>query len=232
MCKGLAVITEKIDNEWIVYAKEKESSHDKLLHTLRDDLRYGIAPHLKFEVIFPNQIKDDIEQDCKYPKEWIQMQFGKKIACKDAFKAVSEYIYLHPELLNFDINMLSDANLHNANLHNANLHHANLNNADLHYTNLYYVNLSNANLYHANLSNADLRNANLSDVDLRNADLRYANLSNADLRNANLSDTDLRGANLRDANLSGANLYYVNLSGANLRDTNLINTIGYEPCQK
>ena len=121
MCNGLAVITERSGDEWVVYAKQGESSHDKLLHELRDDLRYGKAPHLKFEVVFPSQVRDDIQQDIDYPEGWTYVQRGKKIACKDAFFAVFKHLHEHPELLEFTPKMLSKANLSWADLSEANL---------------------------------------------------------------------------------------------------------------
>ena len=126
MCNGLAIITEKVGNEWVVYAKQGESSHDRLQHELRDDLKYGTSPHLKFEVVFPNQVRDDIPQDVNYPDGWTYIQFGKKIACKDAFFAVFKHLYDHQELLEFLPSMLSEADLSGADLRWANLSKANL----------------------------------------------------------------------------------------------------------
>ena len=129
MCNGLAVIVERTDNEWKVYAKKGESSHDNLLHELRDGLRYGTDPHLKFEVIFPNQVRDDIQHDVEYPDGWTVLQFGKETACVDVFCAVFEYLHKNPELLEFLPKMLSKANLSKANLSEANLSEADLSEA-------------------------------------------------------------------------------------------------------
>jgi hypothetical protein len=114
MCKGLAVITEKIKDEWKVYAKQGESSHDKILHEQRDDLRFGKAPHLKFEVLFPVRVQDNIQQDCEYPTGWIELQWGKKVACKDAFFAVFKHLRDNPELLEFMPSMFQEADLSGA----------------------------------------------------------------------------------------------------------------------
>ena len=156
MCKGLAVITEKIEDEWKVYAKQGESSHDKLLHEQRDDLRYGKAPHLKFEVLFPSRVQDDIQQDCKYPNGWTTVQWGKKVACKDAFFAVVKHLHDNPEFLEFKPSMFQEANLKWANLSEADLSEANLSEANLSKANLSEANLSEANLSEANLSGANL----------------------------------------------------------------------------
>jgi len=157
MCKGLAVIAEKIGEEWIVYSIKGESSHDKVIHTLRDELRYGTAPHLKFEVIFPHNVRDDIQQYYDYPDGWTEFVWGKKIACKDAVFAVFKYIYEHPGLLEFSPKMFHEADLSWADLSKADLSKANLSEADLN-----EANLSKADLNEANLSKADLNEANLS----------------------------------------------------------------------
>lgn len=179
MCNGLAVIAEKLGKSWQVYAKQGESSHDALLHELREELRYGTAPHIKFEVIFPNQVRGDIVQTVKYPEGWTYIYLGKKIACIDAFLAVFKYIHIHQELLEFTPNMLSKANLRLADLSKAKLNRADLSEADLS-----EANLSEADLSGANLNGADLRWVDLSEADLNGADLRWTNLSGVNLSEA------------------------------------------------
>jgi hypothetical protein len=225
MCRGLAIITEKVGKNWIVYAKVGESSHDKLLHELRDDLRYGIAPHLKFEVIFPNQIRDDISQDINYPDKWIVTQWNKKIACPAAFSAVSNYLTLYPELTQFTSKMMRGADLRGANLIRTNLREADLREADLREADLRGADLTGANLGDANLTGANLRDADLTKANLRDADLTKANLGDADLTRVDLREADLIGANLRDADLTGANLRGADLTGVDLTATKTKNTI-------
>jgi len=130
MCQGLAVITEKIDGEWKVYAQPKVCSHDELLATLDDDLRYGKRPHIKFEVLFPDQIRDDIVHDVAdkyYPDGWVIKRGYKLRACKEAFAAVARSIFNIADLESwFTPQMLQSANLWGADLWGANLWGANL----------------------------------------------------------------------------------------------------------
>ena len=129
MCKGLAVITEKIGDTWEVHAKEGITSHDDLLHEMRDDLRYGRSPHIKFEVYFPMVINDDIQQDVAkkyYPKGWVELMYGRYVACPDAVSAVAQYLAAHKELLNYNPKMLHNASLNRASLNRASLDGASL----------------------------------------------------------------------------------------------------------
>ena len=188
MCNGLAVIAEKIDGEWKVYAQKGERSHDNLLSLLDNDLRYGNRPHIKFEVTFPCIIRDDIVQDVAedyYPEGWVVKKYGKWCACLDSIKAVANY--LTDDMIQLNVNQLQFANLRHADLSNMNLAHAELGGADLTNANLRYAHLTCADLTDADLRYADLTNADLSDADLRYADLRHANLSGADLTNADLT---------------------------------------------
>ena len=170
MCKGLAIIAEELDGEWKVYAKEGISSHDELLHTLRNGLRYG-ALHLKFELLFPYHLHDDIVQDVRYPEGWTRLIFGKKTACIASFVAVQKYLFENLNLIEFQKNMLSGANLTEADLSGANLTEADLIRANLTEANLIRADLIRADLTEANLSGADLTEANLSGADLTEADL-------------------------------------------------------------
>ena len=121
MCKGLAVVAEKIDDQWIIYAREGVVSHDELLHGLREDLRDGKAPHIKFEVYFPMVINDDILQDVEnyYPAEWVEKKYGKLVACPESVLAVARYLYENKGLLDFTPNMLHNASLDGASLDGA-----------------------------------------------------------------------------------------------------------------
>ena len=208
MCKGLVIIAEKIDGTWKVYGKQGVTSHDDLLHELDDDLRYGVRPHLKFEVLFPCIVHDDIDQivavaEKYYPKEWVVKRYGKWCACLESIQAVTTY--LSDECIQFTVKQLQGADLRGANLEGAYLRDANLEGAYLR-----DADLRNADLWGANLEGADLEGADLREADLRGADLRGAYLRNATLRGADLRDADLEGANLegaylRDAYLEGAN---------------------------
>jgi len=42
MCKGLAIIAEKIDGTWKVYGKQGVTSHDDLLHELDDHIQFTV----------------------------------------------------------------------------------------------------------------------------------------------------------------------------------------------
>jgi len=198
MCKGLVIIAEKIDGTWKVYGKQGVTSHDDLLHELDDDLRYGVRPHLKFEVLFPCIVHDDIDQivavaEKYYPKEWVVKRYGKWCACLESIQAVTTY--LSDECIQFTVKQLQGADLRGANLEGAYLRDADLRGA----------NLREANLREANLRGANLRGANLEGADLEGADLRGADLWDADLRNADLEGANLEGADLRGAYLEGAN---------------------------
>ena len=161
MCKGLAVIAEKIDSEWKVYAQKGEVSHDNLLSSFCcNDLKYGTRPHIKFEVMFPCIIRDDIVQGVAenyYPEGWVVKKYGKWCACLDSIKAVANY--LTDDMIQLYVKQLSGADLRGADLRGADLRDANLQGADL--------------------RDADLRDANLRGADLRGADLRDANLQGA-----------------------------------------------------
>jgi len=206
MCKGLAIIAEKIDGTWKVYGKQGVTSHDDLLHELDDDLKYGKRPHLKFEVLFPCIVHDDIDQivavaEKYYPNEWVVKRYGKWCACLESIQAVTTY--LSDECIQFTVKQLQGADLRGADLRGADLREADLRNADL--------------------RNADLEGANLEGADLRGADLRGANLRNADLRGADLEGAYLRDADLEGANLEGADLEGADLEGANLEGANGLN---------
>ena len=223
MCRGLAVIAEKINEEWKVYALAKETSHDKLLSGLDDELRYGRRPHVKFEVLYPDQIRDDIQQDLAqragkyYPDGWVIKRGYKYRAPREAFAAVARSIYAIEDLESwFTPQMYQGADLRDANLQGANLRDANLQGADLRGADLWGADLRGADLQGADLRDANLRGADLQDADLQGADLRGADLWDAYLRGADLQGADLRDANLRDANLQGADLRDANLRGANL----------------
>jgi hypothetical protein len=218
MCKGLVIIAEKIDGTWKVYGKQGVTSHDDLLHELDDDLRYGVRPHLKFEVLFPCIVHDDIDQivavaEKYYPKEWVVKRYGKWCACLESIQAVTTY--LSDECIQFTVKQLQGADLQGAYLRNANLRDADLRNATLWDADLQDADLRGANLRNATLWDADLEGANLRDADLEGADLRNATLRDADLRGANLRDADLRNATLWDADLQDADLRGANLEGAN-----------------
>jgi len=167
MCRGLAVVTEKIGDEWKVYALEKETSHDKLLTTLDDELRYGRRPHIKFEVLYPDQIRDDIQLDIAesyYPTGWVIKRGYKYRACLEAFAAVSQYIYSIENLEAwFTPQMYQNADLRSADLQSANLRSANLRSADLWSADLRSANLRSADLWNADLRSADLRSARNKD---------------------------------------------------------------------
>ena len=165
MCKGLAIIAEKIDGTWKVYGKQGVASHDDLLHELDDDLKYGKRPHLKFEVLFPCIVHDDIDQDVVekyYPDGWVVKRYGKWCACLESMQAVMAYLL--DDHIQFTVKQLQGANLRDADLEGADLRNATLRDADLR---------------GANLRDADLRNATLWDADLQDADLRGANLEGA-----------------------------------------------------
>jgi uncharacterized protein YjbI with pentapeptide repeats len=202
MCNGLAVIVEKIDEEWKVYARKSEGSHDNLLSSLDNDIRYGNRPHIKFEVTFPCIIRDDIVQDVAekyYPEGWVVKKYGKWCACLDSIKAVANY--LTDDMIELEVNQLQLANLTRVDLSNMNLAHAELGGA----------NLGCANISGANLNDADLTGANLT-----GANLRYANLTNADLSDANLFGVNFTNADLTGANLTGANL--IGVSGLKIKE--------------
>ena len=187
MARGLAVIAELLNDKWIVYAIPKEPLHDKVIHTLRDDIRYGKIPILKFEIHYPNIIRDFIVDDFKYPDGFLEIKMGKKRAAIGALKAVYEYyIKNYDKLSEFTNDMLGQSDLSHANLVGATLY-----NSDLSGANLIGANLTKANLYNANLAGANLYNANLTDANLTDANLSYA-----DLTNANLSRARLTGANM------------------------------------
>ena len=165
MCKGLVIIAEKIDGTWKVYGKQGVTSHDDLLHELDDDLRYGVRPHLKFEVLFPCIVHDDIDQmvavaEKYYPKEWVVKRYGKWCACLESMQAVMAYLL--DDHIQFTVKQLQGANLRDADLEGADL--------------------EGADLRGAYLRGADLRGANLEGAYLRDADLRGANLREANLR--------------------------------------------------
>ena len=127
MCNGLAVIAEKVDGIWKVYVKEGVGSHDVLLSTLDDGLKYGNRCHIKFEVTFPCIIRDDIVQDIAdeyYPKGWVIKKYGKWCACLDSIKAVMNY--LTDNDIQLTIKQLQYADFRNADLRDADLSHADL----------------------------------------------------------------------------------------------------------
>src|SRR5208282_3958104 len=214
MCRGLAIVVEKIGDEWEVYAMGGCGSHDQLLSYLDDGLKYAKRPHLKFELLYPNVLVDDIVQECAndpraYPKEWLEYRAGRWRAVMSAFSAVMQFISEHPSLtISFTPKMMEGAQLYGANLSGADLSRADLSRADLYGADLSRADLSRADLSRANLSGADLSGADLSRADLYGADLSWANLSRADLSRANLYGADLSRANLSRANLSRANLKY------------------------
>jgi len=217
MCKGLAIIAEKIDGTWKVYGKQDVASHDDLLHELDDDLKYGKRPHLKFEVLFPCIVHDDIDQDVVekyYPDGWVVKRYGKWCACLESIQAVTTY--LSDVCIQFTVKQLQGADLYRANLQGADLK-----GADLRDANLQGAVLQGANLQGANLWDANLRDANLQGADLRNVNLQGANLRNVNLVGANLQGANLKGANLRGADLQGANLVGADLRGADLQGVDL-----------
>ena len=163
MCKGLVIIAEKIDGTWKVYGKQGVTSHDDLLHELDDDLKYGKRPHLKFEVLFPCIVHDDIDQivavaEKYYPKEWVVKRYGKWCACLESMQAVMAYLL--DDHIQFTVKQLQGADLEGANLREADLR--------------------TADLWGANLEGADLEGANLEGADLRGAYLEGANGLNKD----------------------------------------------------
>ncbi|MFA4850807.1 MAG: pentapeptide repeat-containing protein, partial [Methanoregula sp.] len=149
MCQGLAVVAEKVNDEWIVYAKEGVTSHDELIHTLRDDLRCGTSPQIKFEIYFPMIINDDIQQDIAekyYPKGWVENKFGRWSACPESIAAVAQYLVDNKDLLNFDPKMLQHASLDGASLDGASLDGASLDGASLNRASLNRASLNRASL--------------------------------------------------------------------------------------
>ena len=199
MCKGLAVITEKVKGKWIVHAKEGVKSHDDLIHEMDEDHRYGKKPHVKFEVYFPMIINDDIQQDVAekyYPKGWVEFRYGKWVACTEAFAAVANHLSEHPELLNFDPKMLDHASLDGASLNDASLNDASLNRASL----------DGASLNRASLNGASLNDASLDGASLDGASLNRASLDGASLNRASLNDASLNRASLNRASLDGKTL--------------------------
>ena len=189
MCQGLAVVAEKVNDEWIVYAKEGVKSHDDLLHILDDGLRCGSRPHLKFEIYFPMIINDDIQQDVAekyYPEGWVEKRFGKWVACPDAFGAVAKHLCENKDLLNFDPSLLDHASLDGASLNDASLNGASLNEASL----------DGASLNRASLDGASLNDASLDGASLNRASLNRASLDGASLNRASLNRASLDGASL------------------------------------
>ena len=171
MCKGLAVVAEKINGKWWVYAKEGIVSHDELLHELREELRDGATPHIKFEVYFPMIINDDIQQDVArnggyYPVGWIETKFGKWVACPDSVSAVAQYLTENKILLDFTPQMLHNASLDGASLNGASLNGASLNRASLNDASLDGASLDGASLNRASLNGASLNGASLKRSDL------------------------------------------------------------------
>ena len=196
MCKGLAVIAEKIDGIWKVHAQEGINSHDTLISKLRDGLKFGTDPHLKFEIYFPMIVNDDIIQDVAekyYPEGWVEKHLGKWVACAESFAAVSKYLSENPNLINFDqyLNLLDNASLNRASLNRASLNRASLN-------------------------RASLDGASLNDASLNDASLDGASLDGASLDGASLNDASLDGASLNDVSLDGASLNRASLDGASL----------------
>ena len=162
MCRGLAIVVEKIGDEWEVYAMGGCGSHDQLLSYLDDGLKYAKRPHLKFELLYPNVLVDDIVQECAndpraYPKEWLEYRAGRWRAVMSAFSAVMQFISEHPSLtISFTPKMMEGAQLYGANLSGADLSRADLSRADLYGADLSRADLSRADLSRANLSGADL----------------------------------------------------------------------------
>src|SRR5208282_3011766 len=132
MCRGLAIVVEKIGDEWEVYAMGGCGSHDQLLSYLDDGLKYAKRPHLKFELLYPNVLVDDIVQECAndpraYPKEWLEYRAGRWRAVMSAFSAVMQFISEHPSLtISFTPKMMEGAQLYGANLSGADLSRADL----------------------------------------------------------------------------------------------------------
>lgn len=110
-----------------------------------------------------------------------------------------------------------DAELHGAILERAELHGANLGGAKLHGAYLNGVKLYGADLRRASLHGADLKDAGLHGADLRDADLRGADLRGAKLYGADLTNADLSGADLRGAKFYGTKLIETNFAHADLR---------------
>jgi hypothetical protein len=221
MCKGLAVVAEKIDEIWEVYAKKGCNSHDTLLHELREDLRDGKAPHIKFEVYFPMVINDDIQQDVAikggyYPVGWLEFKFGKWIACPESVFAVVHHLNENKNLLDFDSSMLQHASLNDASLNRASLDGASLNDASLN-----RASLDGASLDGASLNDASLNRASLNDASLNRASLDGASLNDASLNRASLNRASLDGASLVGASLDGASLNRASLNRASLNDASL-----------
>jgi hypothetical protein len=122
MCRGLAVIATERNEKIELYAMREESSHDKLLHMLDDDLRLGKYPHIKFEILYPRNIVPDIcnDVDDYYPDGWLINEWGKKRPAEKFFQAVEKFLSENPEnLLNFTKSMLQGADLSYADLSDA-----------------------------------------------------------------------------------------------------------------
>ena len=229
MCKGLAVVAERIEGIWQIYAKEGIISHDILLHELREDLRDGIAPHIKFEVYFPMIINDDIQQDVAekyYPEGWVENKFGKWCACPESISAVAQYLNENRDLINFTPKMLHHASLNYASLNDASLNRASLDHASLNRASLNDASLNGASLDHAwldgaSLNHASLNHASLNRASLNGASLDGASLNHASLNGASLNYASLSGASLNGASLSGASLNYASLNDASLNGASL-----------
>ena len=118
MCKGLAIIVENLNGRWKVHLTAHVGGHDELLSTLSDDLKYGKVPHLKFELLYPNILKDDITQDVEdyYPDDWLTVHRGIKHAKNEVFEAVWKYLgHCDIDAL-FTTKMYQGANLSGADL--------------------------------------------------------------------------------------------------------------------
>lgn len=77
---GIAIVAEKVDGEWKIYAKEGIASHDKLLSLLGDDgLKFDRKqrPHIRFEYHYPGELISDIYLFA-YKKGWYPVTWIKK----------------------------------------------------------------------------------------------------------------------------------------------------------
>jgi hypothetical protein len=238
MCQGLAIVAWLNDaKEWEVKALEGVSSHDDLLSQMGEPFNVGRVKHLKFELLYPHNLRADIDQDVArdprlsaqaYPEGALRLEMGRYEPVPEVYAVVMGYLaYTDVARFKYTNKMLQEAYLPKADLIRANLSGANLIRANLSGANLIRANLSGANLIRANLSGANLSEANLiranlSGANLIRANLSGANLSEANLIRANLSEANLIRANLSEANLSEANLIRANLSEANLIRANLI----------
>ena len=121
-------------------------------------------------------------------------QVGDEFSPQEIEDIIEFFKTLEGDLVNYDINLTSNANFENINLKGMDLSHQ-----DLHGINLKNANLTNCNLFGTNLSGANLTGAKIKGADFTSADVSFASLSYIDFQGVDLIEVKLESANFVNA---------------------------------